>query len=92
MKAHGLYNKNLTNKFSISGVTGYSKIVSKLTPLSASRFTMITNIVLLVVGFLMVGRSFGIKTVYASIVFSYALDLMERYIPLHTPLTNQTLL
>jgi hypothetical protein len=92
LMAVGVYFFKFPNNFSFGGVTGYSKIVSKLTPLSASRFTMITNIVLLVVGFLMVGKSFGIKTVYASIVFSYALDLMERYIPLHTPVTNQPLL
>ena len=50
------------------------------------------NTALLVVGFLFLGRAFGIKTVYASMLMSVLLSLMERIYPMSHPLTDEPLL
>ncbi len=50
------------------------------------------NTVLLVLGFLFLGRSFGIKTVYATILMSVFLYFLERLYPITKPLTNEPLL
>ena len=43
---------------------------------------------LLVLGFIFLGRSFGLKTVYATVVMSVSLSLLERICPLTKPLTS----
>lgn len=80
------------NHFAFGGVTGFSTVISEITPWSAGDFTSIVNIVLIVVGFLFLGRDFGIKTVYASLVMSVGLSLLERVCPITTPMTDEPLL
>ena len=63
-----------------------------MTQWSASDFTFITNMSLLVLGFIFLGRSFGLKTVYATVVMSVSLSLLERICPLTKPLTSEPLL
>ena len=74
----GVYFFKFPNHFAFGGVTGFSTVVSELTRWSASQFTFIANMVLLVLGFLFLGRDFGIKTVYASLVMSAMLPVLER--------------
>lgn len=50
------------------------------------------NTSLLVLGFIFLGKGFGIKTVYASMVMSVSLSLLERVCPLSRPLTTEPLL
>ena len=88
----GVYFFKFPNNFSFGGITGYSAIVSKLTGVSATRFTLIANFILIIAGFVLLGRGFAFKTVYASIIFSIGLDLLERLIPISAPITNQPLL
>ena len=53
---------------------------------------LILNVLLLLLGFLFVGNSFGIKTVYSSLLFSGAMVVLEKFVPLNAPLTDQPLL
>ena len=66
----GIYFFKFPNNFAFGGVTGLATVISALTHWSASQFTTIVNTVLLVLGFLFLGRSFGVKTVYASVLMS----------------------
>lgn len=88
----GIYFFKFPNNFAFGGVTGFSTIVSRLFPISAGDFTFLVNTALLVVGFLFLGRAFGIKTVYASMLMSVLLSLMERIYPMSHPLTDEPLL
>ena len=63
-----------------------------MTHWSASEFTTIVNMALLVTGFIFLGRGFGVKTVYASILMSFTLSFLERTCPMVRPLTNEPLL
>ena len=88
----GVYFFKFPNNFAFGGVTGFATVISALTHWSASEFTTIVNTILLVLGFLFLGRGFGIKTVYASILMSVSLYVLERVCPMSAPLTNQPLL
>lgn len=88
----GIYFFKFPNHFAFGGVTGFSTIVSELTSWSAGDFTFIANTLLLVLGFLFLGKGFGLKTVYASMVTSVSLSLLERMYPLAAPLTTEPVL
>ncbi len=90
----GVYFFKMTNGFSTGGVSGISIIVSRLTggAVSAATLMFILNVVLLVVGFIFLGRTVGIKTVYCSLVFSAETWVFERLFPLNAPLTDDSLL
>jgi uncharacterized membrane-anchored protein YitT (DUF2179 family) len=88
----GIYFFKFPNNFAFGGVTGFATVISALTHWSASEFTTIVNTVLLVAGFLFLGRSFGIKTVYATLMMSLFLYFLERLYPITRPLTREPLL
>lgn len=88
----GVYFFKFPNHFAFGGVTGFSTVFSQLTGWSAGDFTSVVNISLLVIGFLFLGRSFGIKTVYASVIMSAGLSALERIYPLSRPLTDEPIL
>lgn len=90
--AFGTYVFKFPNNFSFGGVTGIAVIIAKIIPVSASTITFVINMALLVLGFMFLGKSFGLKTVYTSILLSAALSLMEKFFPMTAPLTNEPLL
>ena len=67
-------------------------LLAKLTSITAGDWTFLLNMVLLVLGFFFLGRSFGIKTVYVSVLMSVALSGMEKLFPMAQPLTTQPVL
>jgi len=88
----GIYFFKFPNNFAFGGVTGFATVISALTRWSAGDFTTIVNMIFLILGFLFLGRGFGIKTVYASILMSVFLYFFERFFPLTRPLTTEPLL
>lgn len=79
--------------FSTGGVTGLSILLTRLFPgFSTSTLVLIINMLLLALGFLLLGRRFGIKTVYASMLLSVGLQVLEWLIPLAGPLTDEPFL
>ena len=88
----GTYFFKFPNNVAFGGVTGFATIVNALTPLSAGDFTFVANMVLLIIGFLFLGKNAGIMTVYSSVLMSVALSGMERIWPMAGPLTEEPLL
>ncbi len=88
----GIYFFKFPNNFAFGGVSGLSTVVSRLTGISASMFTNIANYALLAVGLVFLGRSVGVRTIYATVVMSVNLALLERFLPLSAPLTQEPLL
>ena len=88
----GIYFFKFPNNFSFGGVTGFATVINKLTRWSAGDFTFIVNMLLLILAFLFLGRKFGIKTVYASVLMSVAISVLERMKPVGLPLTQEPLL
>ncbi|MEG0688551.1 MAG: YitT family protein [Hungatella sp.] len=88
----GIYFFKFPNHFAFGGVTGLAIVVSAVTHWSATQFTFIMNMALLVVGFLFIGKQFGIKTVYASVLMSVSLSLLDKCTFLTLPMTQEPLL
>lgn len=85
----GVYVFKFPNNFSFGGVTGLAVVLGAVIPISPGRITFAINMLLMVVGFLFLGKGFGIKTVYVSILMSVGLSLAERLFPMQAPLTTQ---
>lgn len=88
----GIYYFKFPNNFSFGGVTGFATVISRMTGWSAGDFTFIVNMGLLVLGFLFLGKVSGIKTVYASVLMSVGIAVLERLNPVTLPLTQEPLL
>lgn len=88
----GVYLFKFPNNFSFGGVTGLAVILGKTLPISPGDVTFIINMLLLVIGFFFLGRSFGIKTVYVSVLTSVLLSAAEKVFPMSGPLTNEPVL
>lgn len=76
----------------VSSISGLAIVLSNLVPLSVSAITMILNVVLLIVGFLLCGHEFGFKTVYTSILLPVFLGLFEILLPDNGSLTGDATL
>lgn len=88
--AAGVYFFKFPNHFNTGGVTGLAVILNAVVPaVSPSTFASVINIAFLVVGFLFLDKSFGLNTIYCSILFSAALSGLEWLCPLPAPLTDQ---
>lgn len=87
----GVYFFKFPNNFSIGGVTGIAIILSKLFhgSISSGTIVLVINCILLVIGYLTLGKSFGNRTVYGSLLLSFSLKLLEVIAPMDGPLTNQ---
>ena len=88
----GIYFFKFPNHFSTGGVTGISIVLGHYIPaMTPATFVTVINVLLLLLGFAVFGKSFGLKTVYASMLMSAALELLEILVPLEAPLTRQPL-
>ena len=88
----GVYFFKFPNHFSTGGVTGIAIVLGHYIPaITPGTLVTIINVALLAVGFAVFGKSFGIRTVYASLLMSGTLQLLEILVPLEAPMTSQPL-
>ena len=90
--AVGIYFFKFANNFTFGGITGIAVLVAKFLPISASDFSFVVNILLLIIGWIVLGKSFAEKTAYSTILLSISLSLLGRIYPMSHPLTNEPLL
>lgn len=88
----GVYVFKFPNNFSFGGVTGIAVVLSAVVPATPGSLTFIINMLLLVVGFFFLGRSFGVRTVYVSLLMSAGLNLAEIWFPMEHALTDEPVL
>ena len=90
----GVYFFKFPNNFAIGGVTGLAMIVSNLCGgvLSSATIVTIVNTILLIIGIIVIGKDFGIKTIYGSMLLSLSLQLLEVIYPMSAPFTNEPVL
>ena len=91
--AVGIYFFEFLNHFSSGGISGLSMILGAVFPqMSAASFMLIINVLLLILGFLIIGRDFGVKTCFCSALLSVETFLLERIFPFTAPLTDEPML
>ena len=88
----GIYVFKFPNNFSFGGVSGLAVVVTHFVPFTASQINLIINMFLLIFGFMFLGRNFGVKTAYVTVLSSVLLNIMEAAFPMNGPLTNETML
>ncbi len=88
----GVYFFKMPNNFSTGGVSGISILLSHAVPISKATIMSTLNLVLLLIGFIVLGTSFGIKTLYGSLMFSFIVKALDWIYPMDHPFTDQPLL
>lgn len=90
----GVYFFKFPNNFSIGGVTGIAILLSRFfgSSISSGTLVLIINIVLLIIGYIFLGRSFGNRTAYGSILMSVSLRFLEYLFPMEGPMTTEPIL
>ena len=86
----GVYFFKFPNNFSTGGVSGISVVLNKYIPnMSAGSLVFVINAALLLIGFLVFGKGFGLRTAYSSTLFSGAVWALEEWSPMSAPMTGQ---
>ena len=86
--AAAVYFFLIPSKVVIGSISGLAIVIAELVPLSISMITMILNVILLLIGFLLLGKEFGMKTVYTSLLMPVFIAVFEQFIPLNGSLTG----
>lgn len=74
----------------VGSISGLAMVLSQLLNASISTITFVLNIVLLVIGFLFIGKEFGAKTVYTSFLLPVFLWVFEKITPSIGSITGNT--
>ena len=85
--AAGVFFFLMPSHLAVGSISGLSIVVGNFIPLPISAITMIFNVGLLVVGFVLIGREFGGKTVYTSILLPAVLAIFEKMFPNNVSMT-----
>ena len=91
----GVYFFKFPNHFSMGGVSGLSILLGELITvpwLTPAAFNSVINTLFLFLGFAMLSRGFGVRTVYCSLLYAGLVQFFEWAYPLSAPLTNQLML
>ena len=88
----GIYFFKFPNHFSFGGVSGISIVLAELMPHTPGNINLVINICLLILGFIVFGNSFGIKTTYITLLVSFGPRILEKIHPMNGPLTDQPVL
>lgn len=82
----------LPSHVSIGSGAALAMVLSNYIPLSVSTITLILNVFLLIIGFLLIGPEFGIKTVYCAILMPLVMGVFEWIFPNFTSITQDPIL
>lgn len=82
----------LPSHVSVGSGTALAMVLSNFIPLPVSVLTLLLNIVLLILGFILIGPEFGIKTVYCAIIMPVFLGIYEMIFPNQTSITEDPFL
>ena len=72
---------------SVGSISGLAIVIGNFIALPISVMTMILNVALLIIGFLFVGREFGGKTIYTSILLPIVIGVFEKLFPNNVSIT-----
>ena len=90
--AAAVYFFMLPSHVSVGSATALAMVMSNFIPLPMSALTFILNVGLLIIGFLLIGPEFGIKTVYCAILLPAIIAVLEVLFPNFQSITQDPLL
>lgn len=90
--AIAVYFFMLPSHVSVGSATAFAMVLSNFIPLPISVITFVMNVILLILGFLLIGPEFGVKTVYSTLLLPVMLGILEILLPNFQSLTADPLL
>ena len=88
LAATAIYFFMLPLNIAIGSGSAIAMMLSTFIPLPVSMLSLGLNVILLIVGFILIGREFGVKTVYAAILVPLMIGLYEILFPNFKSLTG----
>ena len=88
----GVYFFMLPSHLSVGSASALAMIISNYVPLPVSAISLIINVGLLIIGFLLIGPEFGAKTVYCAILMPVFLGVYELIFPNQQSITEDPFL
>lgn len=83
-----VYYLMMPSKIVVGSISGLVMVLSNFLPFKISTMTMVLNVSLLLIGFIFIGREFGAKTVYASVMMPVFIGIFEIVTPEVPPITD----
>ena len=78
------------SKIVVGSVSGLAMVLAELLHMQMSTITFILNVVLLIAGFIFIGKEFGAKTIYTSLLLPVFLWVFEQIVPVTESLTGNS--
>ena len=78
----------IPSKVVVGSISGVAMVIAQVIPIPISILTFLLNVILLTIGFLFIGKEFGAKTVYTSMLLPVFLWIFERVAPLEESVTG----
>ena len=82
----------LPSNVAVGSVSAFAMVMANFLPLPMSVINLVLNVILLIIGFILVGSEFGAKTVYTSIMIPLFVGVFEWLLPNFQSLTADPLL
>lgn len=76
----------IPSKLIVGSITGLSIVINLLTSIPLSVLIFIINVFLLILSYFLIGKEFGIKTIYAALILSPMLAILEKLCPIEQSL------
>lgn len=92
LSAVAIYFFMLPSHVAIGSGSALAMVLSNFIPLPISVISLIINVVLLIIGFILIGPEFGAKTVYVAILIPFIIGLFERILPDFQSLTQDPII
>lgn len=93
LTALGVHFFKIPNNFSTGGFSGLGMLLGKLIQgIDTSTVISLLNIGSLIFGFLFLGKSLGIKTIYCTLIYAGVVQLLGIIAPMNTPFTDDRML
>ena len=90
--AAAVYFFMLPSHVTVGSGAALAMVISNFVPLPVSQITLLLNIFLLIIGFLLIGPEFGVKTVYCAILMPAVMGVYEIIFPNFQSITQDPLL
>lgn len=92
LAAAAIYFFMLPSHVAVGSASALGMVLSNFIPIPVSVITLLLNIFLLILGFLLIGPEFGAKTVYTAIMVPVAMGVFETIFPNFQSLTQDPLI
>lgn len=93
MVACGMYFFLMVNNLATGGANGLAIVINKFIPaFPVGAIMIVINIILFILAFLVIGSSFGLKTIYSSFGISFMVLILEKTVKMKTSITGDLFL